>query len=88
MRVSLLVENSAHVGHIHHNEFNGEQGNEIGIKLNAFSRYVDNDFLALKIYRISVEWNGCGAAESDCKWPLDIYVFAHAIAVRSADYKF
>lgn len=33
----------------------GEQGNEIGIELNAFSRYVDNDFLALKIYRNPVE---------------------------------
>lgn len=63
------------------------------MKLNAFSRYVDNDFLALKIYRVPVEWNSCGAAESDRKWrllllPLDIYVFGHAITARSAHYKF
>lgn len=52
---------------LHDNEFDAssEQGNEIGIKLNAFSRYVDNDFLALKIYRDPAERNGCDATESE-----------------------
>lgn len=68
-RVSLLVSDRlcALRPTLLDNEFDvsSEQGNEIGIKLNAFSRYVDNDFLALKIYRNPVERNGCDATESE-----------------------